>query len=182
MPRVARQERTSFDVPPQQSQAFDLGTLKEGGPDILVADRDTDLKKLMSDEAFMHEMIKIRFLDSGDPNATKAVELKVATGGITGPMGAATADYPMGVPGKASRGGKVTQMVFARGVVYEVPRYVFEVAAHAKTSTLSQTSDPRAPMELVQTLKNSFQYGFECVYDPNPKGQAWREMVLRDPA
>lgn len=182
MPRVAKQERTSFDVPPQTSPAFDLGVLQTGGPDIVVADRDTDLKELIADEAFMHEMIKIRFLDSGDPNATKAVELKVATGGITGPMGAPTSDYPMGVPGQASRGGKNTQMVFARGVVYDVPRYVFEVAAHAKISTLRQTSDPRAPMELVQSLQNSFQYGFECVYDPNPKGAAWREMVLRDQA
>lgn len=182
MPRVAKQERTTYDVPPQQSPAFDLNTLKSGGPDILVADRDTDLKQLVQDEAFMHEKIEMRFLDSGDPNATKAVEIDVSTGGITGPMGPPTPEHPEGTPGVAGRGGKRTKMVFARGKVYTVPRYVFEACAHAKITTLVQNEDPRNPREMVQTLRHSFNYPFECVYDPNPKGAAWREMVLRDAA
>ena len=130
----------------------------------------------------MNELLTIVCRANGDPHAPKAVEIHVDTGGITGPMGAPTAEYPDGVPGKAGRGGKGVNLVFAYDKHYIIPRFIYEVMAHSKTTTLRQMPHPTKPMELVQQNVNTFSYNFECIRDPNPKGQEWREKVLADRA
>lgn len=174
--------QASDDVNLQASVPFDLNSLVGGGPDILVAPPNMDIRRLCEDEKFMNETIEIRCKASGDPNAPKAVEISVYTGGITGPMGAPTPEFPDGVPGKAGRGGKLVTYVFSMDKKYTVPRFIFEALAHAKMTTLKQTPHPTIPIQMVQQNINSFSYNFDCVNDPNPKGQAWREKVLQDAA
>ena len=161
---MARIERTSYDVNPKPSVPFDMDTLVQGGPEIEVVDGDKDFRALAEDAAFMEEMIDIRFLSSGDVNAPKLVEVGVGTSAPDG-----------------KTGGKNTRKGFQRNKVYSIPRFMFEVLAHAKITTLRQIENPRNPMEMLQVLEHSFSYPFECVRDPNPKGEAWREKVLNDP-
>lgn len=156
--------QTSYDVQNKPSVPFDMESLADGGPDIEVVHADADFRKVAEDTAFMAEIIEIRLLGTGDPNAPKMVEVGVGT---------ASAD------GKT--GGKNIRMGFERGRIYRVPRTVFEVLAHAKVSTLKQIPDPRNPNELLNVTEHSFFYPFECVNDPNPKGLAWREKVMNDP-
>jgi hypothetical protein len=141
-----------------------MDTLAQGGPEIEVVQGDKDFRKLAEDAAFMEEMIDIRFLSSGDQNAPKLIE---GLAGTSSPDG--------------KTGGKTTYMGFQRGTVYTVPRFMFEIFAHAKISTLRQVPDPRNPVEMLQVLEHAFAYPMECVRDPNPKGAAWREKVLADP-
>ena len=170
----------SGDVQPSASSKFDINSLTQGGPDLVELPAGAEIKKLLDDEAFMHEIIQIRCGSTQDPHAPKAVEIGIDLGGVTGPMGPPTADYPYGTPGLASRGGKRVTYVFAYDQVYSVPRYVYEALAHAKMTRLVQTPHPTKPMEMMQQMKHSFTYNFECVHDPNPKGQAWREKVMSD--
>lgn len=172
---------TSFDAQPQVRPPFDMDSLVEGGPQIEVV-TDSDFQKVAEDEAFMNEIIKIRFISNGDPNAPKMVELGVNTAGRTGKMGSPTDDYPDGRPGTAARGGKSVKKGFAYNVVYDVPRYVAEVAAHAKITSLQQVADPRDPMRMMHVERSTFFYPFEVVADKNPKGRMWLEKILSDPA
>jgi hypothetical protein len=162
--------------------AFDMATLTAGGPEIVVAPPESDIEKIVADEAFLNEQIEIRCEANGDKNAPKAVELTINTGGVTGPMGAPTTEYPDGVPGRAGSGGKRVTYVFKYGQVYKVPRFVFEALAHSKSTTLRQIPHPSKPMEMTHVNEHTFSYNFACVRDPNPNGQAWREKVLRDAA
>jgi hypothetical protein len=180
MARLKANASDEVSIPP--SSDFDLNSLAQGGPDIVTVPADTDIRKLCEDEAFMNEMIEIVCKASGDPNAPKAVEISVQSGGITGPMGKPTAEHPSGTPGIAGRGGKLTRFVFSMDKKYTVPRFVFEALAHAKTTTLRQAPHPTIPMQMTQRNVHSYSYNFEVTRDPNPRGQAWREKVLADPA
>jgi len=175
-------ERTSYDAQVKEKPAFNMDALLQGGPDIEVVKLDQNYQQLAEDDKFMYEMVKIRFLPDSNPNSPRLVELAVNTGGHTGAMGKPTEKYPMGVPGIASTGGKSVKRGFERGVVYEVPRYIAEAAAHAKIQTLEQSSHPNNPYEIVQRLRDTFYYPFEVVHDPNPKGRGWLEKVMSDPA
>ena len=161
---MRRAERTTHDVRLKPSVPFDMSTLSQGGPDIEIADGDKDLRKLVEDAQFMEEMIDIRFLSSGNPNDPKLIETAVGTSSPDG-----------------KTGRKTTRLGFQRNKVYTVPRFVFEVLAHAKISNLRQIPDPRGGMEPLSVLEHSFFYPFECVRDPNPKGEAWRQARLDDP-
>ena len=156
--------RSSYDVQQKPSTPFNMDALVQGGPEIEVVKGDKDFRKVAEDAAFMEEMIDIRFLGTGDVNAPKMVEVGVGTSSPDG-----------------KSGGKNTRKGFVRGKVYTVPRFMFEVLAHAKVTTLKQIQDPHNPMELLNVTEHSFFYPFECVHDANPKGEAWREKVLADP-
>jgi hypothetical protein len=180
---MAKGDRDSMEQPiPQSQRPFDTGLLAAGGPDIVVPPPGSDIKRLIEDEAFMNEELIVRIGSTGDPNAPKAVEICVSTGGVTGPMGPPTNEFPDGTPGRAGRGGKTYKNVFALDTDHKIPRFVFEILAHAKTTVLRQTPHPTDPTKTTHTNSHSFSYNFSCLHDPNPKGQAWREKVLADAA
>jgi hypothetical protein len=182
MAQAATKDRDSMEqTPPQAQPAFPTGLLGAGGPDITVAPPGADIKKLVEDEAFMNEELLVFIGSTGDQNAPKAVDISVATGGITGPMGPPTNEFPDGTPGRAGRGGKTFIRTLALDQKHKMPRYAFEVLAHSKIITLKQQSgvDPSSTMHINSM---GFSYNFSCLHDPNPKGQAWREKVLADPA
>ena len=158
-------ERTTHDVKLPASQPFDLGTLQEGGPELEVVPGDKDFRKVAEDAEFMEEILDVRFLSSNNPNDPKLIE---SMAGTSSPDG--------------KTGHKTTRLGFQRNKVYKVPRFIFEIFAHAKVSTLKQIQDPRNPMEMLNVTEHAFFYPFECVFDPSgKKGEAWREKVLNDP-
>lgn len=175
-------EQTSYDAKPKTREAFDLESLVAGGPDITVTGVDKDLAKLMADEKFMNEIVHVRFIRNGDPNAPKMIEIGVNVAGITGPMGPPTQEYPDGKPGVAGRGKKSMRKGYQYGEVYPMPRYMLEAVAHAKVTTLKQVTDARDPMRTMHIEEHSFAYPVEVVRDDNPKGRAWFDKVCQDPA
>lgn len=175
-------ERTSYDAQPKVRPPFNMDALVQGGPDIEVVSADQDLKKLMSDTKFMNEIVYVRFLDGGDPNAPRMIEVSVNTAGQTGPWRKPTEDFPDGRPGVAQGGGKAVQRGYERNKVYPMERYILEAVAHSKFTTLSQVPHPTNPNEIMQVERTSFSYPHEVVRDDNPKGAAWLEKVRSDPA
>lgn len=155
----------SGDTDPQAREPFDMSSLMTGGPEIEAIPPEVDLKKIAEEEAFMNDILEIRFVNTGDENAPRVIEVGVNTASRDG-----------------TQGGKSVKMGFIPGVKYKVPRYVFEVIAHAKRTTLEQTRDPQDPMKIMHVERHAFFYPFECLADPNPKGQAWRERVMNSPA
>jgi hypothetical protein len=156
MPRASK---STHDVRPAARPGFDLNALVEGGSDIEVIKPDRNFQKLVEDENFMYEELEVRFHETGDANAPKMVEVGV------------------GIPGKDYRKG------FLRGKIYKVPRFMVEVFAHAKVTSLEQKPGPSGrPEDIVNVEKHAFFYPFEVLHDPNPKGRAWLEKVLADPA
>lgn len=172
----------SDDLAPPPSTPFSAQLLTQGGPEIVVPPVGADIRKVVSDEAFLNEMIEIRCKSTGDRNAPKAVEITINTGGVTGPMGKPTEQFPDGVPGRPGAGGQRKTYVFALDKTYRVPRFVYEALAHSKMTTLSQMPHPADPMQMMHVNRSTFSYSFECVRDDNPKGQPWREKVLADAA
>jgi hypothetical protein len=154
------------EAPQQDRAGFNMDELVRGGSDIEVVTADKDLVRVMKEAAFFEEILKIRFHETTDENAPRLVELGV---GIS--------------PMKGGKGGKDVRRAFERGKIYDVPRYIVEAAAHAKISALRQKPGPSGrPDDIVNEIKNSFSYPFEVLHDPNPKGRAWLEKVLADPA
>ena len=165
MARVAKEKRPvsdTYDVEPKARAPFDLSSLASGGPDIeLVSGGHENHPRLWEDPAFLNETLEIMFIETGDPNAPKLVELLVAT---------------IGNDGKS--GGKKVRLAFQRNIKYAIPRYIFEVIAHAKVTTLQKVDDPRDPMNVKYVERHSFYYPCQVLYDPNKDGAAWREHVL----
>lgn len=162
----AAQHNSTEEVIARARDPFDISSLTQGGPDIEIAsESDKPNPKNWTDPAFLNELIAIKFLDTGNPNDPKAVELQINTLGL-----------------KGKTGGKSLRVVFMRNVVYRVPRFIFEVVAHAKTTTLQPTQDPKDPMNTLYIEKHSFYYPCQVVADANPDGPAWCEKVLNDPA
>ena len=182
MPRGVRNtaSTTSYDTRIPIAAPFSMDSLMDGGPDILVAPAEADIRALCEDEKFLHEPIVIKCMKTGEMSP-KVVEITVRTGGITGP---ARHDKETGEmkPGVAGRGGKRVIYTMEYDKPYTIPRFVFEALAHSKRTTLHQRQDPRNPMEMIHYHAHEFSYHIECLRDDNPKGQGWRERVLADPA
>lgn len=165
MPRAQPRTTSTHDVSPKARQGFDLDTLAKGGSDIEVIQPGKDFQQLVENEAFMHDLLEVRFHETGDPNAPKMIEVGVGIAGIDGSA------------------GKDVRKAYMRGQIYQIPRFVVEVLAHAKVTSLVQKQGPSGrPDDIVNVEKHAFYYPFEVIRDPNPKGRAWLEKVLADPA
>ena len=161
MPRAQKKPVADTNqVRVQDRGGFNLDTVVQGGPEIQVINGGKDFQKLVEEEGFMHEKLSIRFHETADPNAPKLVEVGV------------------GIEGRDVR------RAFERGKIYnDVPRFLVEVLAHAKVTDLRQKQGPSGrPDDIVNVEKHAFYYPFEVLHDPNPKGRAWLEKVLADPA
>lgn len=154
------------EVEPKARATFNMDELVKGGADIEVVHGGKDFEKLIRTEGFMEEIVHVRILQSGDPNAPKMCELGVGIGSMDG-KGA----------------GRDKRMGLLPGKIYPVPRFVVEVLAHSKVTALSQQQGPSGrPDDIVMVEKHSYFYPFEVVRDDNPRGRMWLEKVLADPA
>jgi hypothetical protein len=110
------------EAPQQDRAGFNMDELVRGGSDIEVVTADKDLVRVMKEAAFFEEILKIRFHETTDENAPRLVELGV---GIS--------------PMKGGKGGKDVRRGFERGKIYDVPRFMVEIGAHAKVSALARS-------------------------------------------
>jgi hypothetical protein len=119
---------------------------------------DNELGRVAAQEAFMNEPIKIRLATTTDPNATPYAIVTVND-----------------VRNRA---------VIPRGVPFDVKRSHVEVLARMRETRYTQPnrnmSDPESGNGLVP--QHAMVYPFEVLHDPNPKGRAWLERVMSEPA
>lgn len=115
----------------------------------------TDLKKLADDEAFMNERVVIMIPKSSDQNQAPYVLLNV--------------------------NGRNQHVQLDRPVA--VRRMFVEVLARMKETRYSQeTPNPMQPDQIANVASHTNVYPFSIVRDENPRGFAWLQHILAEPA
>lgn len=114
----------------------------------------TDLNKVAADEVFMNELVTIRVHGTTDPNQPPYVV--VSCNGVNQPI--------------------------VRGKPQQVRRKYVEILAHMKETKYQQVQDPRELERIDLRDTTALAYPFEVLQDASPKGKAWLEHVLNEPA
>lgn len=106
-------------------------------------------------ELFMNDVLDVEVLEDASPNA---VEFPcVSINGIS--------------------------QYFIRGKVHKVKRKYVEGLARARVKHYVQrTPNPTQPDNIQMVPRSSLAYQFVVHKDPNPKGTAWLQNILRQPA
>ena len=114
-----------------------------------------DIKQLVLDEAFMNEMVTVMVHSSTDENQSPHVILNC----------------------------NGTNQPLMRGVPSTIRRKYVEILAHMKETKYSQvTRNPAAPDQIDMVARHGLAYPFELMDDANPRGRAWLNSVLAEPA
>ena len=114
-----------------------------------------DIKQLVLDEAFMNEMVTVMVHSSTDENQSPHVILNC----------------------------NGTNQPLMRGVPSTIRRKYVEILAHMKETKYSQvTRNPAAPDQIDMVARHGLAYPFELMEDANPRGRAWLNSVLAEPA
>ena len=114
-----------------------------------------DIKQLVLDEAFMNEMVTVMVHSSTDENQSPHVILNC----------------------------NGTNQPLMRGVPSTIRRKYVEILAHMKETKYSQvTRNPAAPDQIDMVARHGLAYPFELMEDANPRGRAWLNNVLAEPA
>ena len=114
-----------------------------------------DIKQLVLDEAFMNEMVTVMVHSSTDENQSPHVILNC----------------------------NGTNQPLMRGVPSTIRRKYVEILAHMKETKYSQvTRNPAAPDQIDMVARHGLAYPLELMEDANPRGRAWLNSVLAEPA
>ncbi len=116
---------------------------------------NVDFRGLAADEAFMNEHVTIMVHATTDENQPPHVIVNV----------------------------NGTNQPIIRGNPTRVRRKYVEVLARMKETKYNQvTPNPAAPDVSEMRARTALAYPFDLVEDPNPKGRAWLQHVLAEPA
>ena len=114
-----------------------------------------DFSKLASDEAFMNELVTVMVHSTTDENQPNHVV--VNCNGMNQPI--------------------------MRGIPTTVKRKYVEILARMKETKYSQiTRNASAPDQIDMVARHGLCYPFDLVEDTNPRGRAWLQHVLAEPA
>ena len=114
-----------------------------------------DFGRLASSEAFMNELVTVMVHPSTDENQPPHIIVNV----------------------------NGTNMPIVRGVPTQVKRKYVEVLARMKETKYNQvTPNPASPDVSEMRARTALAYPFDLVDDSNPKGRAWLQNVLAEPA
>lgn len=116
---------------------------------------ESDLARVAAEEAFMHELVKIRILATTDPNAPPGVRLNV----------------------------NGQQVDVLREVDTYVKRCHLEVLARMKETRVTQNLTPDNQGEITMNSLRAYTglaYPFVVIEEKNPKGGAWLANVLAE--
>lgn len=139
-----------------QVEAPQIDVIDQQSIDMINDDRD--LASLARDEAFMAERIQIRLATTTDPNAPPYAIVTV--------------------------NDVHNRVVIPRGQPVFIKRMHVEVLARMRETRYTQpTRNPMDPETGNYLLPHHAQvYPFEVLQDPNPRGRAWLERVMTEPA
>ena len=114
-----------------------------------------DLRELAASEVFMNELVEVMVHASTDENQSPHVILNC----------------------------NGTNQPIMRGVPMRVRRKYVEILARMKETKYSQiTRNPGAPDQIDMIARHGLAYPFEMLSDENPRGRAWLQNVLAEPA
>lgn len=115
----------------------------------------TDFRQLAADEAFMHELVEVMVHSTTDENQAPSVIVNC----------------------------NGTNQVIIRGVPTMIRRKYLEILARMKETKYSQvTRNASAPDQIDMIARHGLAYPFELLNDSNPRGRAWLQNVLAEPA
>lgn len=124
-------------------------------PVIETVSESRDFNQLASDEAFMHELVEVMVHSTTDENQAPSVIVNC----------------------------NGTNQVIIRGVPTTIRRKYLEILARMKETKYSQvTRNPAAPDQIDMIARHGLAYPFELLHDNNPRGRAWLQNVLAEPA
>lgn len=127
----------------------------DDAPIIETVAESRDFRSLAADEAFMNEMVEVLVHSSTDEN--QAPHVIVNCNGTNQPI--------------------------VRGVPTTIRRKYLEILARMKETKYSQvTRNPAAPDQIDMIARHGLAYPFELINDANPRGRAWLQNVLAEPA
>jgi len=124
-------------------------------PEIETVAESKDFGKLVSDEAFMNELVTVMVHTTTDENQPN--HCVVSCNGLNQPL--------------------------MRGFPTTVKRKYVEILARMKETKYTQvTRNPSAPDQIDMVARHGLCYPFDLVKDDNPRGRAWLQNVLAEPA
>ena len=127
----------------------------DDAPIIETVAESRDFSQLAADEGFMNELVEVMVHSTTDEN--QAPHVIVNCNGTNQPI--------------------------IRGVPTKVRRKYVEILARMKETKYSQvTRNPAAPDQIDMVARHGLAYPFELMSDPNPRGRAWLQNVLAEPA
>ncbi len=133
--------------------AVPLIEMHDDVPEVIV---ETDIRKIASDEAFMHEIVTVLVHPSANENDPQHFVLNV---------------------------NNTNQPVF-RGAPTPIRRKYLEVLARMKETKYTQPQRDMANPELGNQVigRTALVYPFEVLEDKNPRGAEWLRGILAEPA
>ena len=127
----------------------------DDAPIIETVAESRDFSQLAADEGFMNELVEVMVHATTDEN--QAPHVIVNCNGTNQPI--------------------------IRGVPTKVRRKFVEILASMKETKYSQvTRNPAAPDQIDMIARHGLAYPFELINDANPRGRAWLQNVLAEPA
>lgn len=114
-----------------------------------------DFRELAAEESFMNELVTVLVHATTDEN--QPPQVIVNCNGMNQPI--------------------------MRGYPTEIKRKYVEILARMKETKYSQfTPNPSEPDRIVMQARHGLSYPFDVVEDKNPRGRAWLNNVLAEPA
>lgn len=133
-------------------QGFDV---KDDNQIVETVAESRDFRQLAADEAFMNEIVTVHVHSSTSDN--DAPHFILNCNGVNQPV--------------------------VRGVDVPMRRKYVEILARMKETKYKQvTPNPASPDAYEMHAKSGLVYPFSIVRDDNPKGRAWLQNVLAEPA
>lgn len=127
----------------------------DDAPTIETVAESKDFRQLAADESFMNEMVTVLVHSTTDEN--QAPHVLVNCNGVNMPI--------------------------MRGLPMQVKRKYVEILARMKETKYTQvTRNPSAPDQIDMVARHGLAYPFDVVEDSNPRGRAWLQNVLAEPA
>lgn len=129
--------------------------ITDDAPVIETVAESKDFRQLAADEAFMNELVTVMIHSTTDEN--QAPHVIVNCNGTNQPI--------------------------IRGVPTKIRRKYVEILARMKETKYTQvTPNPAAPDVSELRARHGLAYPFDLVDDANPRGRAWLQNVLAEPA
>lgn len=129
--------------------------ITDDAPVVEPVSQAADFREMAASEAFMNEHVTIMVHSTTDEN--QAPHVIVNCNGTNQPI--------------------------IRGVPTKVRRKYVEILARMKETKYTQvTPNPAAPDVSEMRARHGLAYPFDLVEDANPKGRAWLQNVLAEPA
>jgi len=129
--------------------------ISDDAPEIETVSESKDFSALVASEAFMNELVTVMVHSTTDEN--QPPQVIVNCNGMNQPI--------------------------MRGYPTTIKRKYVEILARMKETKYTQrTLNPAAPDQIDMVARHGLSYPFDLVEDKNPRGRAWLNNVLAEPA